>query len=198
MKFPLVLLFWVLVLHLSSCSSKGDAGSTDVSASGIASPVPSNELIEVPVATQTPVKSDDLNDFYKQNRGNSRGYRIPIEEGRKFVRSTETTLPDAKGKEVRVAISDYGFNYDVPWRYSEEYVRPRGPVDLESVFFREYRIGNKVFMYFILAEEVRVPSASNSDGFLRLGYLIKDSDGDGIFETLLSTENITVPDWVLR
>lgn len=107
------------------------------------------------------------------------------------------------GKRVRTKTDLYLIR--PPWLHSQDFIYKGQELDylkgtLASLFFTEMSANSKVFLYSITVEKVVPPPPSNNDPhddpFV---YEIMDSDGDGVFETLLGDYGeIIVPNWVLR
>lgn len=191
----------LLAFHISSCSEAAVSSETvAVNNTG----TPGNASTPDVNSTSTPVtksssNSEAVDPFYTKNHVKQSGWQIPISNKRRYIRTEEIMMPIKKGKEVRVTTTDYGYSYEDSWAYSEDSLHPNGPMKLESVFFTEYNVKGKVFMYSILVKEVKVPPPSNSDDpGERFLYKIQDTDGDGVFETLVHGDEILVPKWVLK
>ena len=110
-------------------------------------------------------------------------------------------LRTEQGKEIKVTRTHY--IYKVPWSYSEDFCFEGSDLDyrkgsIKSDNFTEFRLKGKVFMYFISATtNTSLPAnfEPHNDPFM---YIIQDRNGDGIFETLKGSEEISVPKWVLK
>jgi hypothetical protein len=131
------------------------------------------------------------------------GWTVPVSNDANIIKIDADMGTTKDGNEVKVSTIHY--NHKTPKSYSEnldpEYLiweSMKG--NLISGGFTEHRVNGKAFMYSIFAEKVARPPASNSDPHLEpFVYQIMDTDGDGIFETLLGDyDKIIVPDWVLK
>ena len=140
-----------------------------------------------------------------------------VQNGKVYIKKSGWTKPSSKesyvtqreteigttedGKEIEVRSIFYDHN--TPRLFSENfYFEGSGLNNMKGILrsggFTEYSVRGKRFMYAVFVERVVSPPASNSDPpnepFV---YLIRDSDGDGIFETLGGWDLI-VPDWVVK
>jgi hypothetical protein len=107
------------------------------------------------------------------------------------------------GKQIRTKTDHYLIR--PPWLHSQDFIYKGRELDylkgkLESFFFTEMSANSKVFLYSITVEKVvSVPPSNNDPHEDPFVYEIMDSDGDGIFETLLGDYDETiVPNWVLK
>ena len=104
------------------------------------------------------------------------------------------------GKKIRT--KTYHYLIRPPWLHSQDFIYKGDGLEylkgkLETFFFTEMSANGKVFLYSITVEKGAPPP--NSDHFEPFIYEIMDSDGDGIFETLVhNDENSIVPNWVLE
>ncbi len=189
MKMPISLCLLVLTLLVSSCSKTAGVNNA---AKNVVKDANTTEK-------QQPSNSEDEVPIPRMNQAKASGWQVPP-PNRDVVRKSVADMQTTTGKQVKVTSTDYSYAYENPWSYSEDFRDLRGPVKLESVFFSEYSGKGRVFMYSIMAKEVRAPPVSNrvphEDSFV---YKIMDADGDGIFETLLGDyDEIIVPNWVVK
>lgn len=116
---------------------------------------------------------------------------------------TKSMMPMKNGKEVEVTTNHFGYN--IPWSHSLEINCESNDWDylkgkLETPWFMEVSFKGRVFMYSIFVKSVSEDYSAKEVGEERYIYQIQDSDGDGIFETLLNSynEEVFVPEWVQK
>lgn len=187
--------------HISSCSESGAVNSETVAVNNASTPTLD--------ATVTPENSSPLNsqDTVLKNCIKKNGWLLPPHNGR-LISDTSAPKVDMmrteNGKEVEVTQTSYSYGYENAWTYSQDVPCKGGGLEylkgkVATPWYTEFSVKGKVFMYSIFAKEVKVPRPSNSDhGEERFMYDIRDDDGDGIFETLVHDEKVTVPKWVLK
>lgn len=214
MKASVVLFLWFSVLfHTSSCSS--EAGVDNAATSNLnGAPVVENQSVRnvsdqsSPSAEGSPSQNPkDVVLFDGKNYIKKSGWKVPSYDdtyindtyqlhGKPVEKMTEN------GKKVKMYAKQY--IYKIPPRYSEEFNFKGDDLNymkgaLERSSFFEARANGKVFMYSVFMQKVPPAAASNSAHELPNQYQIQDTDGDGIFETMLGDyDEIIVPNWVLK
>ena len=209
-----VLLFLSLsvLFHNSSCSNGVQVNNSDMPNSNIAQVAEnqtgsiessqSNQIVE----SNTPANLKDVVAFDGKNYIKKSGWETPSKKNAYIDESYDQGNREGvtkSGKRVRTKESSYSIA--PPWQYSQNFIYKGRELDylkgkLISNNFLETSVNDKVFLYWISAQNVGSPPPSNNepheDPFV---YEIMDSDGDGIFETLLGDyDEIIVPNWVLN
>lgn len=213
MKLILSLLLLFCGVHITACSKAVEENNTV----GTPSPTPAQDapanswaksrsnMPSQPIESSSPGPRDvvlfDGKNYIKRN-----GWKTPPKKD--TYKNEDYDQGDAErvtksGKPVRTKTDHYLIR--PPWLHSQEFVYDGRELDnmkgqFQSFFFTEMRANDKVFLYSITVENVVSAPTSNSephkDPFV---YEIMDSDGDGIFETLLGDhDELMVPDWVLK
>jgi len=200
------------LFHTSSCSSTAGLNSAATTNSNIRPEAEnqsagnasdqSSKTVEVSPSPEP----KDVVLFGGKNYIKKSGWKLP---SRNETYVDDTQVKDAvkciteKGKPVN--ITKILYVYKTPWLYSEDFHYERRNLDiikgkLQAGYFLEMSVNGRVFMYSISGEKIVEPPASNTDPHEDpFVYQIQDTDGDGIFETLLGDyDEIIVPNWVLK
>lgn len=202
-------LLFFLAFQSLSCSEavvENSAGATNSSTpksdENRSTPLVSSQSNETNERTAVSTPRDEVissgKDYVKKS-----GWTVPSRAETDVVeRQTDMgTTKDGKAVEVILVFHDY----KAPKSYSENFYFEGPNLDnmrgvLKSGGFTEYSINGKRFMYAVFVEKIVPLPASNSDPHEDpFVYQIMDTDGDGIFETLLGDyDKLIVPDWVLK
>ena len=159
----------------------------------------SNRIVE----SKTPANLPDVVRLDGKNYIKKSGWETPSKKNASLDEAYDRGNTDGvtkSGKRVRTKASSYSIA--PPWEYSQDFSYKDGDLDhlkgkLRSNNFLETSFNGKVFLYWISAQNLGSPPPSNNDHEDPFVYEIMDSDGDGIFETLLGDyDEIVVPDWV--
>ena len=130
------------------------------------------------------------------------GCNIPPVSSLRIFRSHKTTWNSETGEKVNVVITDYDspqvFYYEQkPLTHMMNYISFGGTLKL--MWLSEMRSGQKVFAYTMFARKKKTEAAQsdNSNGWndRMFPYTCVDTDGDGRFETVLTTADLLVPSW---
>jgi len=211
MKVVLSLYLLLFGLHLSACSNGIDASKSGASGLKPAENVGLNSEVNLHNTAVLPIETSSANPrdvllFDGKNYIKKSGWETPSNKKAYIDEKYDQGKWDGvtkSGKRVRTMASSYSIR--PPWYYSQEFRYEGGELDylkgnLVSNNFLEISFNGKVFLYSISAATAGSWPTSNSephdDPFV---YEIMDSDGDGIFETLLrDLDDIIVPNWVLK
>lgn len=129
------------------------------------------------------------------------GWKIPQTKDTKRCLPTVKKINSIEGKPFNVKITTFTPIDEALYTeelFSENITRLRGELALHS--FEEYRLNDKVYLYLIIAKENEDINQKNINGHNeKLIYQILDSDGDGIFETLIDNDpTVLIPKWCTR
>lgn len=206
-----------VLLHSASCSNAVVVNNSDIPKSNNAQ-VAENQTVSNQTVSIESGQSNQIADsntsaslrefvmFDGKNYIKRSGWKTPSKKNafidNEYDRSN-TEGVNKSGKKVRTTSRSYSIV--PPWEYSQDFSYEDGKLDylkgrLISNNFLETSVNGKVFLYWISAQKVGSRSPSNDDPHHDpFVYEIMDSDGDGIFETLLGEyDEIIVPDWVLK
>jgi hypothetical protein len=201
-----------IIFHSSSCSrhvevnSVGTPDLRPVETNAVNSNVSAQNTPVQTVESKSPSNPLDKVLFDGKNYIKKNGWKVPSRrdmykdeayDDRPVQRITES------GKRVDTTTSSY-FAKD-PALYTQEFYFEGRDLDwmkgqLEYLSILEMSVKGKVFFYSVSTQKVVSPPPSNVDNHEEpFSYQIMDTDGDGIFETLLGDyDEIIVPNWVLK
>jgi hypothetical protein len=150
-------------------------------------------------------KRKDFVFFDGKNYIKKSGWKVPSRK-EAYVDETYDSSPEQRstlgGKRVYTTTALY--NYKTPWLHSQDFYYEGRDLDylngkIESFYFLEMSANGKVFIYTISGKKIVSPPPTNNDPHEDpFTYQIQDSNGDGVFETLVYEDEIIVPDWVLK
>jgi len=211
MKLLSSLLLLFLGVHVAGCSKAVEENNVGTSGLKAADNVLVNSKVNPQDTPSQSVESSSPNPqdvvlFDGKNYIKKSGWKTPSKKNAYIDEKYDqgnTERVTKSGKRVRTKASSYFIG--PPWQYSQDFSYKGGELDylkgkLTSNNFLEMSVNGKVFLYSISAEKVVSPAPSNNDPHEDpFVYEIMDSDGDGIFETLLGDyDEIIVPNWVLK
>lgn len=158
------------------------------------------------IGLQNVENPEDIVLFDGKNYLKKSGWKVPSQENAYVDESYNQDDPIRRtesGERIRTTMIHYFLKK--PWVYSQDLHFDGSSLDslkgtLETSSFLKMSVNGKVFFYSISVEKAKPPYASNRDAHVDpFGYQIMDTDGDGIFETLLvKYDEIIVPEWVAR
>jgi len=153
-----------------------------------------SENVAVPLPKKTPV-------IIEGRIINETGWKVPQKNDTKSWTPTVKKINSIEGKPFNVKINYFLPNENVLYTeelFSENVTRLHGELVLDS--FEELSLNDKVYLYSIVAKENESINQRNvNDHNDKLIYQILDSDGDGIFETLIDNDStILIPKWVTK
>ena len=203
--FLLSLVFCGLVLSCSKPIEDNNVRTQDLTSAiptAAVEPTPDQMVASGSLPNQMDVVLFDGRNYIKKS-----GWMLPSRKGifedKSYVDWNGNARTTAAGKPVKTTSTHY--IYRNGWYYSLDFSFDGRDLDYMKGNFRadnfmERRVNGRVYMYYIGAEKILPRSPSNSyheDPFI---YRLMDTDGDGIFETLLggSDEPVIVPNWVLK
>jgi hypothetical protein len=151
-------------------------------------------------------KPEDMVLFDGKNYVKKSGWKVPSQENAYVDESYNQDDPIRRTESgVRIRTTMIHYFLRKPWVYSQDFHFDGSSLDslkgtLKTSSFLKMSGNGKVFFYSISVEKAESPSASNTVAHIDpFGYQIMDTDGDGIFETLLGEyDEIIVPEWVAR
>jgi hypothetical protein len=212
MKLVLSLLLLFCGVHITACSKAVEENNTVGTPSRMpAQDDPANiwaksrsNMPSQPIETSSPGPQDVVF-FDGKNYIKKSGWKTPPKKD--TYKDENYDLGDREGvtksgKKIRT--KTYHYLIRPLWLHSQDFIYEGRELDnmkgkLEGFFFLETSANNKVFSYSISVKKVESAPPSNGDHSEPFVYEIMDSDGDGIFETLLGDyDEIIVPDWVTK
>lgn len=211
MKAALLLSSLMFIVHISGCLKaveENNAGTSGMKPAERASPDSEVNLQNTPdrsIERSSPNPRNtvlfDGRNYIKKSGWEKPSRRDTYIDGN-YDRGSVERLTKS-GKRVRTSGVCYG--YRTPSLYSEDFYYEGRDLDylkgtLEPFSFIEERANGKIFFYSVFAQKsVSSPLSNNDPHEDPFSYQIMDTDGDGVFETLLGDyDEIVVPDWVLR
>ncbi len=207
MKPALFLYALLLGIYVADCSkavegnNSGTSGMKPVEKSSINSEVLPQNTPSPPIEILEPNPRDVVL-FDGKNYIKMSGWNKPSKNDTYIDETYDQGDPlrfTKSGKQVKTNTIHYGFRKLS--LYSEDFYFEGQDLDylkgkLDLVSFLEMSAKGKVFFYSVTAQKV-VPNNDLPEG--PFGYKIMDTDGDGVFETLLGDyDEIIVPNWVLK
>lgn len=205
----LLLFLGVYVAGFSKAVEENNGGTSSMKSAEnvlVNSEVNSRNTSSQPIESSSPSRRDivffDGKNYIKKN-----GWKKPPkkdtykDETYSQGEMSELELATKQGKRVKAKRDLY---YIRPlWWHSQDFIYKGQELDylkgkLRAGFFTEISVNSKVFLYNITVEKVVSGIPPDGDHREPFVYEIMDSDGDGIFETLVQDdENSIVPNWVL-
>jgi hypothetical protein len=153
-----------------------------------------SENRSVPMTKKTPV-------IIEGRIINETGWKVPQKNDTETSPTTVKTINSVEGKPFKVKTTYFTPNNPVFYTeelFSENVTRLQGELVLKG--FEEFRLNDKVYLYSIGAKEKENINQQNINAHNEmLEYQILDTDGDGIFETLIDNgSGVLIPKWITK
>lgn len=172
----------VLSLFANACGT-----STPELGNPPSSPEPTaTEFVEVPTLSQVGHKQWE-------------GWRVPMPARKKITKRSSARIESASGEHIQTSVTEYAPTSN--FIFVQEFPSSNDKDVLESKrlmlkLITEYSVKGNVFLYSIAA--IGLTENDKSTGPVLI-FALKDKDGDGRFETLITAnDKIVVPSWVAQ